>query len=941
MALEAILGSGGDPDGARSQAQDLEARGVTLTPALARLLHQGSYVARLATLSPPGIAGIGAPSPTLEQLAGRLEGDPASAIARVRTEEMLRIIASEIDGALLESVGEDLWNLVQACTQRALEAHELAGNVCALAMGKLAGRELNLLSDIDLVFVHRDDPDLEGPNGHAGRTRLFAALRKVVALLEGPPSHRPVFRVDLRLRPFGSRGALSLSASGTEQYYERSGRNWERQALLRCAPLAGAIDVGEHVLQRLEPFIFRRTVSAEMFGEVEEIMIRALRPPATGAQGERKGLDLKHTAGGIRSVEFMVQSLQLLNAGRDPSLRTPSTLVGLDRLAAAGLLTDREHQVLSEHYRVLRTIEHRVQLNRGAQTHEVPGDDAQRAILAARLGHPSLEAFDIALAQGMAAVAEIAETLVTPERRPPREAAALDRGSLLELIRDPTAPTRARIAALEALGLPEADELSARIEHALSWAGSPFRGTAAARRGAARLLDACLDSSDPVASIARLDAFIRHRPSHFGVWSYLANSASAELVTRMGELLGSSDPISLGLVGFPSAHGVATDEGVGLLLQLDAGALATHQERADELARRLAVHARQSGAAPTGDALDRELLRFKHRELCRVALHDLGHRPSPREIGETLTDLADQVVRAVADDLARGRGHAPLCLAVLAVGKYGMRAMDYGSDLDLIFVYEGGQPLGPQAIALARALLTRLENRSFGSRLYEVDARLRPSGRQGLLVTSAAAFARYHQKQLPVWERLANLRLRPVLDIFVGEPGPPLGERLVAEVLHGIFAREHPPAEVAAAIRRLKPRIERELARESDGVVHVKSGAGGVFELELLVSGLQLMTATPGLDVHQVLDALAQRDHLPAVQAELLAESYTFLRRLLNRMRMMHTSGDRDRLALNSPRLAPLARRMGVSDPDVLVRTLRSHTARVRSAFDSLLTIHG
>lgn len=938
MPFEAILDNGPDPQGARGQAADLAGRGLALTAALAGLLHHGSYVSRLATLGPAGIEAMTNPPPTPEELRQALSrGECAQAIARVRTEQMLRIIAAEVAGAPLESVGEQLWQLVRACAQRALEEHQLAQHVCVLAMGKLAGRELNLLSDVDLMFVHHDDPALEGAHGHGERTKLFAALRKVVALLEGPRSHRPVFRVDLRLRPFGSRGALSLSLSGTEQYYERSGRNWERQALLRCAPLAGAVELGERLLHRLEPFIFRRSVTPAMFEEVEEIMIRALRPPT--AQGH--GLDLKHTAGGIRSVEFLVQSLQLLNAGRDESLRTPSTLVGLDRLAAAGLLSDREHQVLTEQYRMLRRIEHRVQLNRGVQTHDVPGDGGERAILAARLGYPSLESFDDAVAEGMEAVAQIAETLVAPERRPPRDASALDRAALGAVVRDPTAPTRARVAALKALGLPDAEELGARIEHALSGVGSPFRGSAAARRGGARLLEACLESSDPVSSVARLDAFIRHRPSHHGVWAYLAESASPELVTRMGELLGSSDPISLGLVGFPGAHGLATDESVGLLLELDAAVIPSADERAAELDRRLGVHARQAGAPATGDALDRELLRFKHRELCRVALHDLGQRPSPQDVGEALTSLADQIVGAIAKDLAASRTGPALCLSVLAVGKYGMRAMDYGSDLDLVFVYEGDAQVGPDAIALARALLGRLENRSFGSRLYEVDARLRPSGRQGLLVTSASAFLRYHQKALPVWELLANLRLRPVLDIFVGEPGRPLGARLVTEVVDGIFAREHPPAEVAAAIRRLKPRIERELARESEQVVHVKSGAGGVFELELLVGGLQLMTSTPGLDVHSVLAALAQGSHLPRAQAEQLGESYTFLRRLLNRMRMMHTTGDRDRLALNSPRLAPLARRMGVSDPDVLVRTLRSHTARVRGAFDSLLTIHG
>ena len=369
-----------------------------------------------------------------------------------------------------------------------------------------------------------------------------------------------------------------------------------------------------------------------------------------------------------------------------------------------------------------------------------------------------------------------------------------------------------------------------------------------------------------------------------------------------------------------------------------------------------------------------------------MGLHDLGRRPDPLAVGRAISDVADLVLRVLLRDLAAEAGPGPgFDLAVLALGKHGMQAMDYGSDLDLMFVFE---PVGgtaaheAQAAAtrLAQRLMARLESRALGLRLYEVDMRLRPSGRQGLLVTSLTGFSRYHARRVAVWERLALLRLRPVAEIRVGTPGlvapvpdetaavglapgsrvaaalpvelGPLVARVVDRTLgfrpsdpeDGSDPPERPTAaEIQHETRRLKVRIEQELARENrkKGWYNAKTGEGGCLELELLASALQLIhgpthAAARPLGIVAALEGLCAAGALPRDEAAALCADYRFHRLLLNRLRMSpgRRGDDPDRFSENSPRLDTLARRMGFPSRTALMQRYLLARARVRAAFD-------
>ncbi|MEM6292127.1 MAG: hypothetical protein AAGA54_12705 [Myxococcota bacterium] len=961
--LHALL-EGPCPDEAMARALGLpEAVPTTAFGApLARLLHQGSYPARLLALVPeaadvlgetcppnPGVAGL------LAQIDAERGGhDLATALGRVRTREYLRLCRAEVEREPLERVGEALCDLAEACIHAALAEHELLEDVAVFGMGKLGGRELNFLSDIDLVFVHADD--LGGPDGGRRATvRLHDKLRKVVRLLEGSGAYRPVFRVDLRLRPFGARGALSLSVSATEAYYEKHGRAWERQVWLRARHVGGNAALSGRLTSFLRPFVFRRSVTPAIFEEIAEMMHRARR------ESSGRATDIKLDEGGIRTVEFSVQALQLLHGGRDPSLRSTNTLRALDALFAAGLLSDREHRELARAYRRLRRVEHRLQLTDGAHTHTLPEGDEALTMLARRLAAPQgpyppdATGFTEKLALAREVASAVASTIAAPLAPEGTDARAPDRDVALDL----GAPTELRTAALGRLGVRDPAEVEALLQHLASRDDGAWVSRGAARAGIEALLLACLESADPDGAVARLVEFAARRPAHYAVWRFLSEPGERgrDVVRLTAELFGTSAALSRGLVGLAQTSDDAQDDSIGLLMGASLAKLPNPQS--------IAADARRLRTDPRG--FDATIRKFKEQQLVSIALFDLGQRPDALEVGRSLSALADfcvrQVLRDVAATMAVERPAAQgLRLGVFAAGKYGMEAMDYGSDLDLIFVYDGS-PSQREAIRVGQRLLTRLSERRFGVRLYEVDMRLRPSGRQGLLVSSLEGFSRYHAKSLPVWESLALVRMRPIGEVVVearhtaplalpdaagdasaaAVPGPLCAA--VESVVAGTLTRP-PAAPIGPAVLDLKRRIEAEIAREHpDGSIrNAKTGVGASLELELLVAALSLEAAAktqdpPPRGVIDQLDGLEAQGHLPPAQAEALRAAYRFQRRFLNRLRMNPPAGgsDPDRFAQNSPRLRTLARRMGLASRSDLLERFEASTHAVRTALDEHL----
>src|SRR5215831_12499577 len=371
-----------------------------------------------------------------------------AALRSVRGDELVRLGVRELELGLDTEVGRELARLADACFDAAIafcdrELTQRYGapryldddgalrdaHLAVIGMGKLGGEELNFSSDVDVIYVYSSDA---GEVGGLSLHEYFAKLcTQVTAALSEATEDDMVFRVDLRLRPEGARGAIANSLAQAERYYETFGRPWERQAWLKARVSAGDPALGAELIRTLRPFVFPRLTSATVIDDVRDLNRRIKRELVRPVRDGTGGFDLKNGEGGIREIEFFVQALQLIHAGKRPGLRQRGTLAALDALLFAGLITDDEHLALWRAYRWLRHTEHVLQLEGGLQTQIVPDDEARRGLLARRLGYPGGAAFDADLCRHTDAVSRLFATLGDPadERA---EVTAILRGELGE-----------------------------------------------------------------------------------------------------------------------------------------------------------------------------------------------------------------------------------------------------------------------------------------------------------------------------------------------------------------------------------------------------------------------------------------------------------------------------------------------------------------------------
>src|SRR5450432_1449299 len=836
-----------------------------------------------------------------------------------RRREVLRMGACELGWGTTAEVARELAAFADACLEAsyqfsdgelrrelgAPESDEPGGpepRFVVMGMGKLGGEELNFSSDVDVCYFYSTDA------GHAGTStlhRYYAELsRRITAALEELTGDGMIFRVDLRLRPESRNGPLCNSLAAAERYYETFGRTWERQAWLRARPCAGDLALGGELLAMLESFIFPRNAERRMLDEVRALRAQ-FRDPADAGGGvdpSDTGFDVKLGAGGIRDVELVVQTLQLLNAGKRPDLRERNTPRALPRLVVAGLLTDREARTLAEAYRFWRHLEHRVMVATGAQRHRLPGDDVERAAFAAGLGFGELATFDAAVALQRRAVEEIAATFADGAPAALEEATRLlnpllERATLERLLtehgfREPEVAAdtldgaRARLPAAfvaEALSSPDPD------------------------RALGHFRDVALGGS------VALLALLRTEP---------------QLLRVLGALFGTSDHLSDLLIRHPAMW-------EALLAGLGA-AVRTAEELRALVAIELAAAA-VDDAGEDEEGAQRAVRRFQAQETLRVGLHDVAGSLDAGEVAQQLSLIADTFLEAtielVMPALVRRLGAPRTGLTVLALGSLGAREMRYGSDLDLVFLYgEDGESttgvghqewFGRASQRVIGALEAMLEE----GRLYHVDTGLRPSGAQGLLVTSTGAFARYHEKDAAAWERVALLRAR----VAYSSESPE--RRAEIEAMLGAIAFDRPFDEprFRADLRDMRGRVERERGRVPAGARHVRFDPGGVMDVEFLVALGQLRHRDDAGVRTTVTAAVLERLVALGWPAALLAD-HALLKRITLRLRLLH---DRPQDVVSPRDLASLARSLDLP-AEALAARLDAAMSRIRAVFDDV-----
>ncbi|HSD89940.1 MAG TPA: bifunctional [glutamate--ammonia ligase]-adenylyl-L-tyrosine phosphorylase/[glutamate--ammonia-ligase] adenylyltransferase [Kofleriaceae bacterium] len=850
-----------------------------------------------------------------------------TALRRIRAYELVRLGVRELELGLDTEVGRELSRLADVCFDAAIDFHdrelrarygapryidddgvERDARLSVIGMGKLGGEELNFASDVDVIYVYSSD------QGEAGSISLHEYFAKLCTLVTGALSEVTeddvVFRVDLRLRPEGAKGAIANSLAQMERYYETFGRPWERQAWIKARCCAGDRELGRETLRMLTPFVYPRYTSPTIVDEVQDLNRRIKRELVRG----HDGFDLKNGDGGIREIEFFTQALQLIHGGKRPVLRCRGTLSALDALLFAGLASDDEHLALWRAYRWLRHAEHVLQLEAGLQTQTVPSDPDLQLLFARRLGYASLDAFRGALITHTTAVARLFATLgVQPDDEGRPDVIAILRGELDE---------EAEAAALSRLGFRDVVAARAELARARRRPGSPLSPAAserAARIGSALLTEIAV-SSDPDQALRALGDLIARRGEAWSIWRLLDEQPA--IARLLGSLFGASAYLARTLVDTP--------ELIDLLIELgQTPPRRTVAQVIADLDARLATVDRSDL-----EAVWSAVAEIKNGHVLRVGLADFAGALDPLAVCVELTAVAEaclQVALRIVEAQMPRRGGA---LSVLALGKLGGHELGYAADLDVVFVYDS-QDDDDLAVEhytrIAQRLLGALRQRTPRGRLYEVDTRLRPSGSQGLLVSSLAAWRRYHEHEARLWERQALIKLRPV----AGDPA--LGAEVARHAAETVYGTPHDATLVADEIRSMRDRIERELGGKYD----LKVGAGGVIDVEFAAQFLQLVhghdhVALRTTGTSAALRAAASLGIAPAGVVELLDQGYRFLRGIEHRLRVVHDQPIH-RLPESRDELERLARRTGFPDGAALLERVERWQHDIRAAYRQLL----
>jgi [glutamine synthetase] adenylyltransferase / [glutamine synthetase]-adenylyl-L-tyrosine phosphorylase len=826
-----------------------------------------------------------------------------------------------------------------------------------LGMGKLGGGELNFSSDIDIIFFYssekgetsgRPDP-LGGRRNRIGLHQYYCKLAEMITRAVGEVTEDGfVFRVDLRLRPEGNSGEMANSLRSAEVYYESWGQSWERAAMIKARPVAGSLSLGERLLENLEPFIYRRYLD---YGMVEDIKLMKQKIDRSFSREREGELNLKLGRGGIREIEFFIQALQLIYAGRRPALRERNSLKALSVLQSEGLIEADDYVILREAYTFLRTVEHRIQVFQERQTHNLPTRSEEMAALARRCGYPGAPAFEKVLKEYRAAVEGIYRDLFYTS-----EGVREDVRPEIAFLFDPSADSDLVKDILEEKGFRNPD---GAYESLLVLRDGPPRshlsqkGRRHLERIAPALLQGVIDSPEPDMALNNLERFIGALRARATFFALLAENPG--IIKLLISLFGTSQFLSRIFIQHPEILDSLVSRSYAVVMK-------DEETMAGELDEIL------------GRALDYEetldvLRRYRNEEFLRIALNDIQGHVAQEEGTAQLSRLA-RVSLNQAHRIARGelipRFGLPItreedgtereaAFAIVGMGKAGGMELTYHSDLDIIFIYEGEgetrpaqetdpQRFRPQTNAeyfarLAQRIISVLTLQTREGYVYQIDTRLRPSGNQGPLVTSLSAFERYHEQSAQLWERQALTKAA----VMAGSG--PLAERIGVLIRQIVYERPLPEG-LKEEIYRLRGRMETEIARESEGNFNIKTGRGGLVDVEFVAQYLQLRHGAthPALrcgNTLRILRALREEGLLYDADFLVLDGGYRFLRRLENKLRLVHDqsihqlSGDR-------AYLVKLARRLGYPDkprrPDeVLMEDYRSTTEKIRCVFDRIV----
>ncbi len=701
-----------------------------------------------------------------------------------------------------------------------------------LAMGKHGAFELNYSSDVDLIVLYDADTKCLPPDAEVAK--FFVKLtQRLVALLQEQTADGYVFRTDLRLRPDPRATQIAISIQSAEQYYLTLGQNWERAAYIKARPIAGDIALGEEFLKTIQPYIWRKYLDFAAITDIQSL-IRQIHAVKGHGEIAVEGHNLKLGRGGIREIEFFVQTQQLIAGGRNMALRGRRTLDMLDALAEAQWITPETASDLKGAYILLRQWEHRAQMQCDEQTHTIPADEAF-VTFAHFCGYIEPSDFHEKIRQTLELVRAHSSRLFEQS-----DTLGGDAGALVFTGGEDDPET---IDTLKRMGFAHASEVSATIR---GWHFGRYAATRDRRAKEAltalmpKLLTALSRSGDADRTFLDFDNFLKGLPA--GVQLFAMLKTNPGLLDLIAQILGTAPRLSQGLSRQPRIL-------EAVIAPAFFGPLPSQQ------ALTQSAYALVPQGLPLDEAMDRMRV-FGREQKFRVGVRVLSETVSAEEAGEGFTQIADTVIStllaAVQEDIERQHGTVELGrVAVIAMGKLGGREMTAGSDLDLIVVYDhaenctastGARILAPSQYytKLTQRLITAVSAPTAEGDLYDVDMRLRPSGSQGPVATNLASFKTYQAESAWTWEKLALTRARPV----AGDPSLCAElENIKREVLAS-SRDENATRQDVIAMRGLMLR-EHKPSSPWD----IKRSRGGLVEAEFIAQFLQLIHAHQHPDI--------------------------------------------------------------------------------------------
>ena len=746
--------------------------------------------------------------------------DPA--LRQFRNREMMRLIWRDLNElAPVDEILEDLSLLADICLQAAVtyhtkvleQKHGIPGNedgeaqkLIVLGLGKLGGNELNLSSDIDIIFCYPDRGVCDGRRGLSNEQFFTRLARNVIRSLSNITADGFCFRVDTRLRPFGDSGPLVCSFSALEQYYQREGRDWERYALIKARPVAGDLVSGQQILGILKPFVYRRYID---FGAIEALQNMHENVREDALRKDRTN-DIKRGPGGIREIEFLVQTFQLLRGGRERSLQTPSIFTAANSLRQLQLLPEGTIDELLAAYRFLRKTENRIQALHDQQTHQVPaGEDGLR--VAHAMGFENMADFQLALDKTREGVTSLFEqSLPQPtgsvdDKNPWQSYWQKARNNIQNETGDlaHSKPLVGFIKRLSRLSLSQ--RASRRLDQ--------FMPVLLEQIDAMSVDDVVVNRVlDLISAICRRSAYL----------SLLVQNPVA--TRRMLELFSTSEQVARVVTRYPA-----------LLDELIDPSLGAHPpDKQDIEAGKKRILKMNHDTETTLQ----ELNYFKLVVSLRIEVAVLQSTMSALDARLALSHLAQSLIKAILFlsqlEMQLRHGHLPGPeLAVIAYGSLGACALGFDSDLDLIFLYQpmtersnGARPVTAERYhtGVARRMLSLMAATTPSGRLYSIDARLRPNGRAGLLVSSVDAFSRYQLEEAWTWELQALTRARPVA-------GDSVTAGLFAETRNRVLTTSRDKDKIKQEIPAMRERIHAEHGHGDS----FKHGPGGLLDIEFSV----------------------------------------------------------------------------------------------------------